>query len=81
MIGGTDRREGSINRTDGHIETLSQLSQILISTSFDRLIYQNNNERTHWQKGAEYRKEDTHHQDRMEEYTGGEDASTGWADT
>ena len=76
MIGVMDRRKISINRTDRHIETQSQLSQISISKSFDQLIYQSINRRTRWQKGADYRKEETHHQDRTEEYIDGADAAT-----
>ena len=76
LLGGTYRREISINRTDGHIGSKSHISQISILKSFHQLIYRSINRRTHWHKGADNRKEKTHNQDRMEEYTGGADAST-----
>ena len=66
---------------DRHIETQYHISQISISKSFDKLIYQIINWRTHLQKGSYNIKEETHHQGRTEEYIGGEDASTVWAVT
>ena len=73
--------ERGINRTDRHIETQPQLSQISISKLFDPLIYQSIKGRTHFQKEEDGRKEETHHQDRTEEYIGGADTSTGRAVT
>ena len=81
MIVGTYRRERSINRTDRHIETQSHIFQLSISKQFDRLIYQSINRRTHCQRREDNRKEETHHQDRTEEYMGGTNASTGRAGT
>ena len=80
MIVGTNRKEIKINSTDGHIKK-SQLSQLSISKSFDRFIYQSINGRNHQQKGTDYKKKETHHQDRTKEYTGRTDASKGQVGT
>ena len=76
MIGGMDRRERSINRADGHVETQSKISKLSKSQFFDQLIDQIIKEWTHWQKVADNRKEQTPYQDRKGALIVGADAST-----